>query len=145
WVIRRHAEVRVIRDNSAVHSGTKSLHLIFAASMASEFAQVSQVVAVEPSRQYRLGYFVKTQNISALPTEAPFIEITDALNPSLFTLRSLVPSGTVDWNEQSVAFSTPDNTHGLRLTVRAPQLKVVDRTRIAELWLDDFKLVSLPQ
>jgi tetratricopeptide (TPR) repeat protein len=145
WVIRRHAEVRVTRDNSAVHSGAKSLHLVFAASMASEFAQVSQVIAVEPSRQYKLNYFVKAQNISALPNETPFIEITDALNPSLFTLRSTVPSGTADWNEQSAAFSTPDSTHGLRLTVRAPQLKVVDRTRIAELWLDDFKLVGLQQ
>jgi len=140
WVIRRHAEVRVARDNSAVHSGAKALHLIFAASMASEFAQVSQVMAVEPSRKYRLSFFVKNQNISASPNEAPFIEITDALNPALFTLRSVVPSGTADWNEQTVAFSTPDSTHGVRLTVRAPQLKVVDRTRIAELWLDDFTL-----
>jgi hypothetical protein len=140
WVIRRHTEVRATRDNTAVHSSAKSLHLVFAASMASEFAQVSQVIAVKPSGAYRLSYFVKTQNISALPNEAPFIDITDALNPALFTLRSVVRSGTADWHEQSVAFSTPDSTHGLRLTVRAPQLKVVDRTRIAELWLDDFSL-----
>ncbi len=140
WIIRRHPEVRLNRGNDAVHSGANALHLVFAASMGSEFQPASQLVAVEPARQYRLSYFVKTQNISSLPNEAPFVEITDAMNPALFTLRSVVPSGTADWNEQTVSFTTPDSTHGLRLTVRAPQLKVVSRTRIAELWLDDFRL-----
>ncbi|MEP7338150.1 MAG: hypothetical protein ABI977_10435 [Acidobacteriota bacterium] len=140
WIIRRHPEVSLSRGNDSVHSGANALHLVFAASMGSEFQPASQLVAVEPSRQYRLSYFVKTQNISSLPNETPFVEITDAMNPALFSLRSVVPSGTAEWNEQTVSFTTPDSTRGLRLTVRAPQLKVVNRTRIAELWLDDFTL-----
>ena len=142
WIIRRHPEVRVSRTNEAVHSGAYSVHLNFAATMGSEFQQISQSVGVEPSRQYRLSYFVKTQNISPLPHEAPFIEITDAVNPAVFSLRSVVPSGTANWNEQSIAFTTTANTHGIKLAIRSPQVKV-DRTRIAELWLDDFKLIGV--
>jgi len=139
WVIRRHAEVRAARSTEAAHSGSYGIYLNFAASMNSEFQQISQLAAVEPSRQYRLRYFVKTKNISPLANEAPFIEITDAANPAAFSLRSVMPSGTADWKEQAITFTTGENTSGLRLTIRSPQLKV-DRTRIAELWLDDFSL-----
>ena len=57
-------------------------------------------------------------------------------------LRSVLPSGTTEWSEQSITFSTPESTHGLRLTIRIPQLKL-DRLRIPEFWLDDFKLEKI--
>ncbi|MGH9800667.1 MAG: hypothetical protein ACRD82_09905, partial [Blastocatellia bacterium] len=140
WAIRRHPEVRAIRGNMAAHSGSFVLHLSFNASMSAGFGEISQLIAVEPLRQYRLSYFVKTKNIASSPTETPFIGITDAINPALFNLRAVVPSGTNEWNEQSITFSVPENTRGLRLTIQAPQLKTIDNLRIAELWLDDFKL-----
>lgn len=143
WVIRTHPEVRATRGNSGSHSGSYALHLTFPATMNSGFREISQLIAVEPSQEYRLSYFVKTKNVSASPAEAPFIEITDAFNPAQFSLRSVVPSGTADWNEQFITFSVPAATRGLRLTIQAPQLRTVDSLRIAEFWLDDFKLSRL--
>ncbi|MEO6724377.1 MAG: tetratricopeptide repeat protein [Blastocatellia bacterium] len=140
WIMLRHPEVRADRDSNASHSGAKALHLVFAASMNSTFQQISQLVSVDPSRQYRLSYFAKTQNISSLPSESPFIEITDAVNPTLFALRSVLPNAAPGWNAQTLTFTTPENTHGLRVKIHAPQLKTIDHTRIAELWLDDFSL-----
>lgn len=140
WAIRRHPEVRATRSDLAAHSGSYVLHLSFIASMSSGFGEISQLIAVEPSRQYKLSYFVKTKNIPSSPAETPFIGITDAANPDLFNLRAVVPSGTNDWSEQAISFSVPENTLGLRLTIHAPQLKTIDNLRIAELWLDDFKL-----
>lgn len=143
WVIRRHPEVRCVRSSTNAHSGAYALQVSFLASMSAEFTEVSQFIAVEPSRQYRLSYFTKTKNISSLPTEMPFIEITDAANPGLFNLRSVVPSRTVDWSEQAITFSTTETTHGLRLLIRAPKLKTIDTLQLAEFWLDDFKLERL--
>lgn len=143
WVFQRHTEVRAARSNEAAHSGTYGLRLVFAAPMNSAFQEITQQIAVEPSRQYRLSYFVKTRNLTSLPQEAPFIELTDAANPAAFSLRSLTPSGTTEWSEQSITFTTTENTRGLRLTVRAPQVKTIDRGRLPELWLDDFKLENL--
>jgi len=143
WAIRRHPEVRVLRSTTNPHSGSLALHLTFNSTMNSGFGEISQLIAVEPSRQYRLSYFVKTKHISTLPTETPFISVTDALNPSLFNLRSSIPSGTNDWGEQAITFSVPNGTRGLRLTIHAPQLKTIDNLRIAEFWLDDFKLSLL--
>lgn len=140
WAIRRHPEVRALRSDLAAHTGSYALHLSFNASMSAGFGEISQLIAVEPLRQYRLSYFVKTKNVSASTTETPFIGITDATNPALFNLNSVVPSGTNDWREQTITFSVPENTRGLRLTIHAPQLRTIDSLRIAELWLDDFKL-----
>lgn len=140
WVIRRHPEVRAVRSDLAARSGSFALHLSFNASMSAGFGEISQLIAVEPSQQYRLSYFVKTKNVPASPTETPFIGITDATNPALFNLNSVVPNGTNDWREQTITFSVPETTRGLRLTIHAPQLKTIDGLRIAELWLDDFKL-----
>lgn len=140
WIIRRHPEVRINRSNDAAHTGTHALHLTFAAAMSAEVQPATQLVAVEPGQTYRLSYFVKTRNVSSVPAETPFIEITAAHNPTAFALRSVVPSGTTDWNEQAISFTTPPDTHGLRVTVRSPQIKTIDLARIAEMWLDDFKL-----
>jgi tetratricopeptide (TPR) repeat protein len=142
WIIGRHAEVRARRTDSERHSGAYSLHLTFAASMQSAFQHVSQIVAVEPAQSYRLSYFVKTRNVS---TDPPLVEIAGAMNSASFALRSVVPSGTWDWMEQTVAFSIPETTNGLRLTIRCPQITALDRTRIAEVWFDDFKLEKTGQ
>jgi tetratricopeptide (TPR) repeat protein len=143
WTIRRHAEVRAARSTEAAHSGSYGLRLVFTAPMNSAFQEVSTLVAVEPMRQFRLSYFAKTRNLSSLPNETPFVEITDAANPTAFNLHSVAPSGTADWSEQAITFTTTENTRGLRLTVRAPQVRTIDRARIPELWLDDFRLESL--
>lgn len=140
WLIRRHPEVRINRSNDAAHTGAHALHLTFAAAMSGEVPAATQLVAVEPGQPYRLSYFIKMRNVSSLPTETPFIEITDAHNSNSFALRSVVPSGTADWSEQALSFTTLPDTHGLRVTIRCPQIKTIDLARIAEIWLDDFKL-----
>jgi len=145
WVIRRHTEVRAARSTEAARSGSYGLRLVFTASMNSAFQEVSHLAAVEPARQYRLSYFAKTKNLSSLPNETPFVEITDAANPAAFSLRSVAPSGTTEWSEQAIGFTTTENTRGLRLTIRAPQVKTIDRGRLPELWLDDFKLEKINQ
>ena len=145
WVIRRHTEVRAARSTEAARSGSYGLRLVFTASMNSVFQEVSHLAAVEPARQYRLSYFAKTKNLSSLPNETPFVEITDAANPAAFSLRSVAPSGTTEWSEQAIGFTTTENTRGLRLTIRAPQVKTIDRGRLPELWLDDFKLEKINQ
>jgi hypothetical protein len=138
WVIRRHTEVRAQRENDERHSGNSALHISFPALMRSEFQDVLQLIPVEAMKTYRLSYFVKTKYISA--ETPPLIEISDAMRPGNFALRLPAPGGTNDWREQTMTFTTPADTDGLRLTVRSPQLLTIDRTRIGEVWFDDFNL-----
>lgn len=134
WRLRPHPEVQARRDDLLAHSGRYALRLSFAIGMKSEFAHVSQLVAAGPQQIYRLRYFVKTNKLS---DPAPYIELTDAQQPGLFSIRSALPTGTNDWREQTLMFTTPMDTRGLRLTIRAPQTLAANN---AEVWLDDFKL-----
>lgn len=140
WILRRHPEVRVRRISGEAHQGNYALQLSFNASMNSEFQDVSQLVAVEPGRAYKLSYFVKTQNASPLPNEAAFVEITDAAEQTRFALRSVVPGGTNNWQPQSLTFTTLPDTRALRIVIRNPQIRTVDLARVAEIWFDDFAL-----
>lgn len=138
WTMRHHPEVAARRDSVERHSGSYSLRLSFNSAMSSEFENISQLVLVEPSQTYRLSYFVKSKQIPS--QEPPYVEIADAMDAATFNLRSPAPSGTTEWIEQSLAFSAPEHTRAIRLTIRSPRLGVVDRLRIGEVWFDDFKL-----
>jgi tetratricopeptide (TPR) repeat protein len=140
WVIGRHPEVRARRAEMEKHGGAQALHLSFAAAMRSEYRGISQIVAVEPRQSYRLSFFVKTRNVPQSPDEVSFIEISDPLRPAQFAVRAVVPGGSSDWREQAINFTTPADTYGINLTVCSPRLSLVDHTRIAELWFDDFKM-----
>jgi cytochrome c-type biogenesis protein CcmH/NrfG len=136
WRLRPHPEVQARRDDLFAHSGRYALRLSFPLRVKEEFQHVSQLVAAGPQQIYRLRYFVKTNKMF---DPAPYFEITDAQQPGLFAIRLALPTGTNDWREQTLVFTTPADTHGLRLTFRAPQTLAANN---AEVWLDDFRLES---
>lgn len=141
WRPVSHAEVFLRRDDAQVHAGRYAWRMTFAAQMKSELNGPTQLVVVEPNQAYRLRFFAKTTKV---PDHAPFIELTDAERPQLFTVRAPVPTGTQDWREVVLTFTTPAETRALRLAIRAPQLTDVNTGRIAEVWLDDFSLEFQP-
>ncbi|QQS48760.1 MAG: hypothetical protein IPM66_09100 [Acidobacteriota bacterium] len=144
WILSRHPEVVWRRQYAVRHRGSYSLHLQFPASMQSDFDGAWQKAAVTGGRRYRLTFFVKNRYVPLAPSEIPYVEIRDVVRPDLFRLRAPVPPGTNDWREQSLVFTVPPETTGLRIGIRAPRLKTIDRTKITELWFDDFSLVPLP-
>ena len=137
WQPVTHSEVFLRRDDMQARAGRYTLRLTFAAQMKSELQGPAQLIAVEPNTAYRLRFFAKTAKV---PDRAPFVEITDAARPQLFAVRAPVPSGTNEWREVALTFTTPAETHALRLTIRAPQLLEVNTGHIAEVWLDEFRL-----
>ncbi len=137
WQPAAHTEVFLRRDDAQAHTGRYVWRMTFAAQMKSELFGPAQLLVVEPNQQYQLRFFAKTTKV---PERAPFIELTDAERPQLFALRAPVPSGTQDWREVALTFTTPAETRALRLTIRAPQLVEVNTGHIAEVWLDDFSL-----
>lgn len=140
WNIGRHPEVRIRRSVEERHAGAYSLWLLFPAAMSRELGDVSILVPVGPSRSYEISWFVKARNISLVPDEAPFVEATDALHPERLSVRTRIPTGAPDWVRQTVAFTSSPDTRGLRITIRSPRLLTVDRTRVPELWFDDFRV-----
>jgi cytochrome c-type biogenesis protein CcmH/NrfG len=137
WQPTSHTEVLLRRDDAQAHAGRYVWRMTFAAQMKSELNGPAQLLVVEPNKPYRLRFFAKTTKV---PDNAPFIELTDAERPQLFAVRAPVPTGTQDWREVVLTFTTPAETRALRLAIRAPQLTEVNTGRIAEVWLDDLSL-----
>ncbi len=144
WIIGRHPEVICRRAGRITRSGAWALHLQFPSTMRSDFEQAWQWTAVAPGRRYRLKYSVRTRNVPGVPNETPFVEISDAAGQGGFAIRSLAPRESAEWSEQMIEFTIPEGTTGLRIGIRAPRLKTIDRARITELWYDDFSLTALP-
>jgi tetratricopeptide (TPR) repeat protein len=140
WIVRRHPEVPVRRTSYEHHEGANALHLALAASMNSEFNHIAQLVAVEPGATYRFSYFVKMRNVPSDPDRAPFVELADAVRAERFNLRSVLPGGGSEWQEQTIGFTLPAQTRGLHVRIRQPRIITVDLARVAEVWFDDFKL-----
>ncbi len=141
WQAAAHTEVFARRDDAQAHAGRYVWRMTFAAQMKSELFGPTQLLVVEPNKQYRLRFFAKTTKV---PDRAPFIELTDAERPQLFAVRAPVPTGTQDWREVALTFTTPVETRALRLTIHAPRLFEVNTGNIAEVWLDDFSLEAEP-
>ncbi|MGH9843660.1 MAG: hypothetical protein ACREEM_33400 [Blastocatellia bacterium] len=55
-------------------------------------------------------------------------------------LRSVLPGGSTEWQEQTIAFTVPTETRGLQLRICNPRIATVDLARVAEVWFDDFRL-----
>ncbi len=141
WLIDRHPQVQVRRDDAQSHSGRRSLHLGFSRPMEVPFAQVTRLVTVEPSRHYNLRFWVRAVN---LPAEAPWIEVGDAHRPEAFLLRVELPRQAAGWEERSIGLMTLPETRALRLRLHSPAYRFVSTVDRGDLWLDDFELVQAP-
>lgn len=140
WIVWPHAEVRDRQTGYEKHSGNYSRYVGFAASMTSDFDNLTQLLAVQSGRQYRLRFFVKTKNIPTDEQEAPSVDVVDAIKPERFSVKRVLPGGSNDWQELSLDFTPPPETHGVQIRIRNRRILHVDLTRITEVWFDDFSL-----
>jgi hypothetical protein len=145
WILRKHPEVRVSRTRYEKHGGAWSLQLAFPASMSMGFDHASQLLAIEPGRSYRLRFFAKLRNVSAEANRAPYVELADAGDPTRLSQRAMLPAGEAEWRPYTIEFTAPAETRGVRVSIRCPQILLIDPARITEAWFDDFKLEMISQ
>ncbi|MFN0084280.1 MAG: tetratricopeptide repeat protein [Blastocatellia bacterium] len=145
WILRKHPEVRVNRTRYDKYGGGWSLQLTFPASMSAGFDHATQLIAIEPGRNYRLSFFAKRRNISLEESRAPYVELSDAIDPARLTLRIRLPAGEAGWTRYSADFAAPAGTRGVRVSIRCPQVLLIDPARITEAWFDDFNLEPISE
>ena len=137
WQIEGHAEVAAERTELAAHAGTQSLRLRLVARLAEPFRHVTQRVVVVPNATYRLRFWVKA---SELPSEAPYLEIADAVAPQGFRLIAVFPRENSEWQEQSLRFTVPATTNVIAVRLCVPVMTTLDLNRRNTVWLDDISL-----
>jgi hypothetical protein len=140
WQITRNeAKVDITADNTTKHSGSRSLRVTFRNYVKPEFGNVFQIVALEPNRTYRLGFWVLTENLKT--SSPPLLQVMNANDDKLIAASKPFPIGSADWQQFVVEFRTPENCNAVRLqTSRA--LCGEQCPIIGTFWYDDFELMA---
>lgn len=123
-------EARV--DNQEFQGGTASLALEFTGPTFSDFG-ISQLVPVKPNQLYELKVSAKSQEIES--SDGPRIMVADEKHTII--AKGNEWQGTHGWDEQSIMFTAPPDTHLVRVFIGRETGAGLIR---GELWIDDIRM-----
>jgi hypothetical protein len=140
WRLAPVAQAQIALDKRHRHAGERSLRVTFNASGVFNFDNISQLVVVEPSTQYRLECYVRTEELKS--AGAPLIEIVDSTDGSVLATSNAFPVGKNDWQPLTIDFKTKGMTEAVTVrTGRAPcAIEGSVCPIFGTVWYDDFNL-----
>ncbi|MCU1288847.1 MAG: hypothetical protein JWN60_1076 [Acidobacteria bacterium] len=138
WKISPGEKLEIKTDSTQKKEGVRSLRVLFTGYSGDALVNhISQSVAVEPNKKYRLSFWLKTENLKSAGT--PTFEIINANDDKLINTSKPFPTGSNDWQEITLDFTTPQNSEGL--FIRAARAYCGDICPIfGTFWIDDFRL-----
>jgi hypothetical protein len=138
WQVNSRPAAQVTIDSLA-HTGQGSLRITFRSSSTLEKIHVSQTVVIEPGAQYRLEYYVRTQDLVSAST--PSLSVVDAVDGTALGASKPVPSGTNGWEKISLDFAT--SPKHVAITIGFNRADCSDKQVcpiFGFVWYDDFIL-----
>ncbi|MEP6904055.1 MAG: carbohydrate binding domain-containing protein [Actinomycetota bacterium] len=137
WKIVKLEKVEVNPDPIKKKEGSKSLRVSFNGFAGLEIKNIMQIVAVESNKKYRLSFWLKSENLKSGGT--PVLEIINANDEKIITTSPAFPSGTNDWSQMTIDFTSPQTAEAIAL--RFDRAYCGDACPIVgTFWVDDFKL-----
>jgi hypothetical protein len=110
WAMQDDIGVTTFVDHEVVHSGAASLRMESIGKNPDRHARLMQPIALQPHRQYRLSFWVKTENM--VPAD-PHIQVLTADTGRPFSFQSFHADKTQDWKHYDIVFNSLDNSKGL--------------------------------
>jgi tetratricopeptide (TPR) repeat protein len=140
WQLKSAPQAQVALDQRHAHGGTRALRVTFNAPGLLNFDNISQLVVVDPSTQYRLECYVRTDDLKS--ASAPLLEVVDSLDGSVLATGGALPIGKNDWQPFRLDFKTGARTEAVTVrTGRAPCAVEGGICPIfGTIWYDDFNL-----
>ena len=136
WIVNSRQVAQVTIDSPG-HTGQGSLRIVFKAPSTLDKIQVSQTVAVEPGTQYRFEYYVRTQDLNSAST--PVLNVVDAVDGLALVTSKPLPSGTNNWQQVSLDFTTNPKHDGITVGFSRASCGEMEICPIfGSVWYDDF-------
>ncbi len=137
WKISPVEKMNVQLDASQKQDGRRSLKISFSGFSEAQLGNILQIVAVSPGANYRLNFWLKTEELkSAGP---PVLEILDSKESRLIAASKPFPTGTNDWQQITIDFTAPEIAEGV--FIRTARAYCGDSCPIVgAFWYDDFTL-----
>ena len=140
WKIGKKEKMEINTDPIKRKEGGKSLRVSFNGFTSLELKNIGQIVAVESGKKYRLSFWLKTDNLKSAGN--PTLEIINANDEKIITTSAAFASGTNDWTQLKIEFTTPPNAEAV--AVRFDRAYCGDACPIVgTFWVDEFKLETL--
>jgi hypothetical protein len=139
WTVTPVAQAQTGVDPNVRHSGARSLRVSFNAPSSIQYANVLQLVAVEPGARYRLEFFVRTDGLKSVATLV--VDVVGAKQGGAALATSApAPAGTNDWQQVALEFGVPQDADGVVLLIRRQPCKDEACPIFGKIWYDDFSL-----
>lgn len=140
WKVLSVPQAQIGLDESNRHGGMRSLRIAFKSPSTLAFANISQLIAVEPNIQYRLEYYVRVENLKSAGT--PLIQILDGADgTTVLGASPPLPNSTRDWQRETVEFKSPPQSDAVIVRVSRASCGADPVCPIFGLvWYDDFNL-----
>lgn len=139
WRVRRVWGVDVALDRFTAAKGSRSLRLTFNSFPTLDFSGVSQLVAVEPGRDYRLHALARATDFitrSGLKLQV----IRPGTSEQLLAETPPVAGTTDGWVTLDTRVSIPPDASLVLLRVRRERAPVPEGNLGGKVWLDEVRL-----
>lgn len=139
WQISAPAGVRVTVDRQSPDEGTRSLRVSFSLENNSQVAVATQVVKVDPEREYCLSFSLRTEELKSL--SLPRIELYDTASPDrAYAATPPFPAELASWTDQTLRLRTANTTESLTVRLLRPPCADPFCSIEGRVWLDQIRL-----
>jgi tetratricopeptide (TPR) repeat protein len=141
WLVKGVPQLHIGIDPNKSHSGERSLRLGFQVRTNIQEINASQLIAVNPNKEYDFQCYVATDKLET--GSGPQVQIVDANTGQALGISAMPATGTNDWQLLGFSFKTSDKTQAVMLKVvrftcgteEAPICPIY-----GSVWYDDFTL-----
>jgi len=140
WQVQSQSQVQIGIDAGVGNQGQRSLRLYFQVRSRLEFINVSQLVPLQPNKDYDFECYVMTERLQSAATTT--VAIFDAADDALLAHSETVPDGNNNWRRIALAFRTGPKAEAVRIRiVRNPcQDNAAICPIFGTVWYDDFDI-----
>ncbi len=121
-------------DHTVRYSGRRSLRITFQGANI-QFSHLSQIIPLPAPGEYRLQYYLRTENLTT--DQKPYFTVESLPASSETVLSTEAFPGTSEWRKYSVVFKAHTGVNAVKLSLRRSLSKKFDSRIQGSLWLDD--------
>jgi hypothetical protein len=133
WTMQDDEGVTTFADNTVFHGGKMALRMENIGKNEHQHCRLAQPVSLRPFRQYRLSFWVKTDQLA--PADAEVKMLSDNASSSI-SFQTFRVAATQDWKHYDVVFNSLDHDRG-RLYLGSWSGKN------GKLWWDDLTIEEI--
>lgn len=133
WGFQDDEGVTTFVDHAVTHGGKSSLRMENVGKNAARHCRISQPVTLQPHRQYRISFWLKTQDLASADPE---VKVLAADTGRMLSFQTFPMERTQDWKHYDVVFNSLE-TSKVRLYLGSWNGKN------GTMWWDDLKVEEI--